>query len=131
MAAPNESVITLLLDRIGDGDAGASNELLGLVYDQLRVIADRMFVRDGGHTLQPTAIVHEAWLKLAPDLGQYEGRRHFFAVAAKAMRQVLADHARAASRRKRGGGRRTVTLDDAPDVSASAAVDLLALHECL
>lgn len=123
--------VTQLLDRIGKGDSGASDQLLDLVYDQLRVVADRMFVADGGHTLQPTAIVHEAWMKMAGDLGRYENRRHFFAVAATAMRHVLADHARAESRQKRGGPARTLTLDRDPSAATAPEVDLSDLHESL
>lgn len=123
--------VSLLLVRIGDGDASATDELLPLVYDQLRGMAHAIFASSRGHTLQPTALVHEAWMKMAGHLGEFENRRHFFAVAAKAMRQVLADHARAGSRDKRGGGRPTVTIDESVDAVARPEVDLGELHESL
>ena len=105
--------VTELVLRLGGGEAQVAEELLPLVYDELRCIAEAMFRRQpAGHTLQPTAVVHEAWLKIAgPDKG-WEGRSHFFAVAARAMRQVLTDHARARRTDRRGKGWRKVTFDE-------------------
>jgi RNA polymerase sigma factor (TIGR02999 family) len=129
--------VTRLLGELRAGDEGAAERLLPLVYGELRSLADAVFNgQSKGHTLQPTALVHEAWLKLDGNLGGLEGRRHFFAVAAKAMRQVLADHARSRGRAKRGGGQHLVTLDEAvtPAAKSSAAtpsVDLIALHDAL
>ena len=101
------------------------------IRDRLRGLAGAIFASQGqGHTLQPTALVNEAWLKLArqPD---YEHREHFLAIAAKAMRQVLADHARAARAEKRGGERRRVTLDEERDGSPPTELDLVALDDAL
>ena len=105
--------VTLLLERINGGDSSASDELLPLVYDELRGLAGHLFAAQRReHTLQATALVHEAYLKLLGDGGErkeWDGRRHFFAVAATAMRRVLTDYARSANRVKRGGTGRRVT----------------------
>ena len=97
---------TLLLSRMHGGDADAANELLPLVYDQLRAIAGGMFrAQPAAHTLQPTSLVHEVYLKLVrSDAGGWESRAHFCAVASIAMRQILQDYARAKRAEKRGGG---------------------------
>lgn len=127
---PDSKQVTLLLRRLSAGDRPAAEELLPLVYDELRAIASAVFRRqDPGHTLQPTAVVHEAWLKLAGQ-DDWEGRRHFFSVAARAMRQVLTDHARRARAEKRGGGRRQVTLD-LDEGGAGAGLDLVELDDAL
>lgn len=103
----------MLVQRLGDGDGAVAEELLPLIYDELRAIANRLFARQPeGHTLQPTAVVHEAWLKLAGGQQNWEGRSHFFSVAARAMRQVLTDHARARRTDRRGRGWHRVTFDD-------------------
>ena len=121
--------ITTLLGAHGRGDPGALDRLLPLVYDELHRLADRAFgSQRPGHTLQPTAVVHEAWLKLARGLGDVSGRQHFYAVAAKAMRQVLANHAASVRSRKRGDGLRAVTLHELGDGSE---VDLVALDDAL
>jgi RNA polymerase sigma factor (TIGR02999 family) len=109
--------------------------LLQEVYAELRGLADRFLQkRPPGQTLQPTALVHEAWLKLArnaPDGGAWESRAHFFAVAAKAMRQVLANHARDRAAQKRSPGRERVTLSEAVAPGGTDEVDLIALHDVL
>ncbi|MCB9671618.1 MAG: sigma-70 family RNA polymerase sigma factor [Alphaproteobacteria bacterium] len=109
----------------------AEHPHLALVYDQLRALAARYVDRSPGSTLQPTALVHEAWMKLGPE-GSFSGREHFAAVASKAMRQILIDRARARSRAKRGGNPIRTTLaglaSDAPDldvVDLSRALDEL------
>ena len=102
---------TRLLQQAKDGDEDARARAFELVYDELRQVARRVGSDRAGHTLQPTAVVHEAWFKLAPRLDGVKDRLHFFAVASLAMRQVLADHARKAKREKRGGGQRAITLD--------------------
>jgi RNA polymerase sigma factor (TIGR02999 family) len=119
LAQPEPHRVTQLILRLGDGDPAVAEELLPLVYDELRGVAQRLFTREPhGHTLQPTALVHEAWLKLAGGDQAWETRSHFFSVAARAMRQVLTDHARARRADKRGGGRgggegwQKVTFDD-------------------
>jgi RNA polymerase sigma factor (TIGR02999 family) len=108
------SDVTFILQRLNDGDQRAMDELIPLVYDDLRERA-RLYMarRRGGHTLQPTALVHEAFAKLVA--GEQRGRwrtgRHFFNAAAEAMRQILVDHARRRSAAKRGGDRPKVELD--------------------
>jgi RNA polymerase sigma factor (TIGR02999 family) len=132
--------VTQLLDAVAAGDPKASAELLPLVYDELRKLAAaQMAAEKPGQTLQATALVHEAYLRLIGD-GQprdWNGRGHFFAAAAEAMRRILVDDARRKKAGKRGGGMRRVGLDAAtpaaPVVSSdeSAADDLLALDEAL
>ena len=125
--------VTDLLQAWASGNQAALDELLPLVYDELRRQARRyMRVQPAGHTLQTTALVHEAYLRL---VGQpsvvWNGRAHFFGVAAKAMRSILVDHARARSAAKRGGSARAITLDDAGIAGPQASVDVLALDEAL
>jgi RNA polymerase sigma factor (TIGR02999 family) len=113
MVERNSSRVTELVLRLGKGEAQVADELLPLVYEQLRAIASSMFLaQPAGHTLQPTAVVHEAWLKIAGPEQGWEGRSHFFSVAARAMRQVLTDHARARRTDRRGQGWRKLTFDD-------------------
>ncbi len=130
--------ITQVLNAIENGDPRAAEQLLPLVYDELRRLAARRLAGEGaGHTLQPTALVHEAYLKLVgPDPRQpWNGRVHFFAAAAEAMRRILIDHARRKHRARRGGGMRRVGLDDLDDVAMVAdgggADELLNLDEAL
>jgi RNA polymerase sigma factor (TIGR02999 family) len=123
--------VTQLIRRLGDGDAAVAEELLPLVYDELRAVANRLFVRQPqGHTLQPTALVHEAWLKLAGGEQEWETRSHFFSVAARAMRQVLTDHARARRTDRRGKGWQKVTFDDAV-VGKQQDYDLVDIDDAL
>src|SRR5216683_7411254 len=99
--------ITQLLDAAAAGDRKAAADLLPLVYDELRQLAAARMVNESAqHTLQPTALVHEAYLRLvgSGDANRWEGRGHFFAAAAEAMRRILVNHARDRSRLKRGGG---------------------------
>ena len=117
----------------GQGDAPAADVLLLLVYEELRKLAaNRMASEAAGHTLQPTALVHEAWIRLiSGDSQQFENRAHFFAAAAEAMRRILIDHARRKSARKHGGGFERVDLEQI-DVPASAEDDtLLRVNESL
>ena len=127
------SEATVLLKRLQAGDKSAADELLPLVYERLRDAASGLFRSErAAHTLQPTALVHEAYVKL---INQHEkewlGRDHFCAIAAIAMRQVLTDHARARKTAKRdpGGDRVPMTMVDAP--SSGEAIDAEALDECL
>lgn len=116
---------------MSEGDADAADELLPIVYDELHRIADRLMGKErAGHTLQPTALIHEAFVKLvhAREDG-WDGRSHFMRVAARAMRSVLIDHARAQMTQKRGGGRRVVTLHDEQAFGADQAAQVLAVHE--
>ncbi len=113
MPDPDAHRVTDLVRRLGDGESAVAEELLPLVYDELRAVANAVFARQPhGHTLQPTALVNEAWIKLAGAEQGWEGRSHFFAVAARAMRQVLTDHARARRTDRRGKGWHRVTFDD-------------------
>jgi RNA polymerase sigma factor (TIGR02999 family) len=125
------SEITHLLDAAAAGDSRAAAELLPLVYDELsRLAAARMAVEKPGHTLDPTALVHEAYLRLVGDQ-HFDGRRHFFAAAAEAMRRVLVNHARDRTRLKRGGGRNRVDLDRLTSPAVAADDDLLELDDAL
>lgn len=113
VASSEPQRVTELVRRLGHGDAAVAEELLPLVYDELRDIANALFSRQPkGHTLQPTALVHEAWLKLAGREGPLDTRSHFLAVAARAMRQVLTDSARARSADKRNRGGHRITFAD-------------------
>ena len=128
--------VTRLLQRAREGDRGALNELMPLVYGELRRIA-RSFMRrqQPGHTLQPTALVNEAFIKLFQDAEpQFADRAHFLALMSRVMRQVLVDHARAHGAVKRGGGEVRVPWDtniEVPEGRGSEQVNLLDLHRAL
>ena len=111
--APEGGEVTRLLLAWNEGDASAVERLMPLVYAELRTIAERHFRRErAGHTLQPTAVVHEAYFRLVDQTRvTWKNRGHFFAVASQAMRRILVDHARARETDKRGGRGRRVTLD--------------------
>jgi RNA polymerase sigma factor (TIGR02999 family) len=128
------SDVTRLLDAAAAGDPRAAADLLPLVYAELRKLAAQRLAREApGQTLQPTALVHEAYLRLAgPGADQsWEGRGHFFAAAAEAMRRILVDRARHKRSRKAGGGRRRVELSDIALPAEDAGDDLLALDDAL
>jgi RNA polymerase sigma factor (TIGR02999 family) len=123
------SAVTLILNRAQAGDSSAASELLPLVYDELRKLAAaRMANEAAGHTLQPTALVHEAWLRLTQDdsEAQFANRAHFFAAAAEAMRRILIDRARRKSAGKRGGGWERMNLDKI-EMAADADDEILLL----
>jgi RNA polymerase sigma factor (TIGR02999 family) len=125
------SEITHLLDAAAAGDRRAAADLLPLVYDELRKLAAaRMAAERSGHTLDATALVHEAYLRLVGDQ-HFEGRGHFFAAAAEAMRRVLVNHARERNRFKRGAERNRIDLDRLTGSSAAADDDLLELDDAL
>jgi RNA polymerase sigma factor (TIGR02999 family) len=129
----NSSEISLLLDQYRDGRAEAFGKLMALVYDDLRRLAAwQLQTERPEHTLQPTALVHEAYLKLA---GQnpvdWRNKAHFFALAAQIMRHILVDHARGRQRDKRGGARINVTLDEALELSHPNEPGLVELDEAL
>jgi len=130
---PERGGVTQLLARWADGDQSALDALMPVVYAELRKIADAYLRRErSDHTLQPTALVHEAWLRLVKqDGGQFNHRKQFFALAAQVMRRILVDHARAANAGKRGGGATPLTLDESAMAGAAPAVELLALDEAL
>ena len=128
------SDVTRLLESIEHGESKAADELLPLVYDELRrLAAQRMTNEAAGHTLQPTALVHEAWLRLAGHDAQmpFANRAHFFAAAAEAMRRILIDRARRKGAGKRGGDWQRIDLDNV-DIAAEADDDtLLLVNEAL
>jgi RNA polymerase sigma factor (TIGR02999 family) len=128
----SEGDVTRLLRELGH-DGRALDALLPVVYDELKGIARRQLGAErSDHTLQPTALVHEAYLKLARlESIQWVNRAQFFALAARAMRRVLVDYALARRAAKRGGGAEHVALDEALVVSADDAEEILALHEAL
>lgn len=141
---PKPAEITLLIAAASSGDGSATNQLFDLVYAELRALAGSFFRRqDAGHTLQPTALVHDAYLRLIGNAGsppQWKDRAHFFAVAAKAMRQILINHARDKRRKKRGGppgNWERITVSDiearcpADQHLATHDIDVLALDEAL
>jgi RNA polymerase sigma factor (TIGR02999 family) len=125
--------VTRLLEAAEAGDREALDRLVPLVYEDLRRVAHRQLDREGGgHTLQTTALIHEAYLKLAGGGSvSATSRAHFLAIAARAMRQVLVDYARRRKAAKRGSGVISVTLGDEPQPSDASAEDLLALDEAL
>jgi RNA polymerase sigma factor (TIGR02999 family) len=130
--------VTRILSAIEQGDPQAAEQLLPLVYDELRRLAAQRLGGEGpGHTLQPTALVHEAYLKLvgADSPKPWNGRVHFFAAAAEAMRRILIDHARRKHRARRGGGKKRVELSDMDNIEIVAdggrENELLALDEAL
>ncbi|MCA9244161.1 MAG: sigma-70 family RNA polymerase sigma factor [Phycisphaerales bacterium] len=123
---------TELLHRLAQQDDSAAERLFSLVYADLRAIAQRHFARqDAAHTLQPTALAHEAYLRLVGASGGFKDRAHFFAVAAKAMRQILIDHARRKRAERRGGSAGRVTLSTGLTPSRDSDIDVLALNELL
>ncbi len=125
--------VTQILAAISAGDEGRADELLRLVYDELRRMArQKMAHEPPGHTLQPTALVHEAYLRLVGDQDvRWEGRSHFFGAAAEAMRRILIDRARRYAAARHGGGRQRVPLEAADRAAAGESVDLLALDDAL
>lgn len=127
------SDVTQYLARVRDGDDEAFQEVLGLVYRELKDIAARQLRRERqDHTLQATALVHEAWFRLVDERERrWENRQHFLSVAATAMRRVLMNHARDRVAQKRGAGRDRVTLFEEADVLRERPEDLLALDEAL
>jgi RNA polymerase sigma factor (TIGR02999 family) len=129
-AEPTE--VTRLLLAWRDGDASALDRLIPLVYDQLHALAQRHLRGErADHTLQTTALIHEAYLRLVGTDVAWKGRAHFLAVAAQTMRRILVDHARARGRDKRGGGAVRVGLDDMQLASPQAGAQLVALDDAL
>lgn len=125
--------VTELLRRWSGGDVGARESLVPLVYDELRRLARYYLASQrSDHTLQSTAIVHEAYLRLAGRNNvHWENRSHFFAVAAQLMRRILVDHARKRNAAKRGGASRTLLVDEAVEPSSQRELDLVALDDAL
>ena len=125
--------VTRLLAAWGEGDPSALNQLIPLVYAELHRIARRVWSQhQQNHTLQPTALIHEAYLKLASAEGaSFQDRCHFFAVACTAMRQILVNHAKSHLSGKRGGGRAHVSLDEVQRAVDREAEEIVSLHEAL
>ncbi len=126
--------VTRILSAIGDGDAGAAEQLLPIVYDELRKLAGRRLAREApGQTLDATALVHEVYVRLVDveKVQHWNSRGHFFAAAAEAMRRILVERARRKNAARHGGGRRRVGLDLAVGALEAPPDDLLALDEAL
>ena len=132
MSSPSRRV-TLLIEQIGSGNLYAAEELLPLVYEEMRRLARARLAREApGHTLAPTGLVHEAYLRLVEDPEmRWENRAHFFAAAAEAMRRILIERARRYARQKHGGGRRRVSVDEDVLGSEPRAEELLDLDRAL
>jgi RNA polymerase sigma factor (TIGR02999 family) len=133
MSTMSPQEVTQLLADWGRGDRSALDKLLPLVHAELRRIARRQMSQERpGHTLQATALVNEAYLKLSGQQGfEWQNRAHFFAVAAQVMRHILIDHARAHARDKRGGGAIQVSLNEAAVLTGEQAEHFIALDEAL
>ena len=133
MTRASREEVTGLLQAWSDGDQAALEELMPLVYAELHRLAKRYMGHEHeGHTLQTSALVNEAYLRLVDVHGvRWQNRTHFFAVSAQMMRRILVDFARARQNLKRGGGARQVTLDEGLIVSPDSGADLLALDEAL
>jgi len=127
------SDVTRMLEAMQRGESGAAEELLPLVYDELRrLAAHKMAQESAGHTLQATALVHEAWLRMIGDGNErFSSRAHFFAVAAEAMRRILVESARRKRALKRGGGAPAEELDEGHLVLAAPSDEMLAVDEAL
>jgi RNA polymerase sigma factor (TIGR02999 family) len=128
------SEVTRIINRVQQGDPKAAAELLPLVYDELRQIASAKMAHEmAGHTLQPTALVHEAWLRLAGNDGeaQFQNRAHFFGAAAEAMRRILIDRARRKQALRHGGDQQRVDLEEIEVAAPAEDEELLAVNEAL
>jgi RNA polymerase sigma factor (TIGR02999 family) len=125
--------ITLILDAISRGESQASDKLLPLVYNELRSLATaRMLRESAGHTLQPTALVHEAWLRLVGDGDKnWKSRAYFFAAAAEAMRRILVEHARRKARLKHGGGQERLNIEELDVADSAPDEKILLVDEAL
>lgn len=131
--APPPERATRALLAAARGEPGSGDELFALVYGELRELAASTLGRErAGHTLQPTALVHEAWMRLAgTDPAAWQGRAHFFGAAARSMRQILVEHARGRERLKRGGGWRRVAIEASLAPTRDEDFDVLALDRAL
>jgi RNA polymerase sigma factor (TIGR02999 family) len=127
------SQVTLILDAIGRNDDGAMGKLLPLVYQELREMAAARMAREAaGHTLQPTALVHEAWLRMVGEGGRnWKSRAYFFAAASESMRRILIEHARRKSRLKHGGGQKRLSIEDLDVAEALPDEKILLVDEAL
>ena len=133
MSHPGDSQVTAVLQAAQAGDRQAAKDLLPLVYAELQELArSRLARQPPGQTLTPTALVHEAYLRVAGDSHvTWEGRQHFFFAAARAMRDILVEQARRKARPKRGGGQRRRELDEACAILQPPSDDVLAVHDAI
>ncbi len=133
MDIPPSADVTRLLVAWSGGDASAAEQVMPLVYEELRQLSRAYLRRErGDHTLQPTALVHEAYLRLVDQTQvNWESRAHFFGIAARVMRRILVDHARRLAAAKRGAGAQRISLTEAGDIPQASGVDLLALDDAL
>ena len=128
----DDGQVTLLLRAMKNGDQAAAEKLLPLVYKELHRLAKSYMRRERpDHTLQPTALIHEAYLRLAHDDVDWQSHQHFIGVAANVMRRVLVDHARAHNAEMRGGGMQRVELDEKLAISKERSTEVIALHDAL
>jgi RNA polymerase sigma-70 factor, ECF subfamily len=128
----DDDEVTILLRAMKSGDNSAADKLLPLVYNELHRLARSYMQRERqDHTLQPTALINEAYLRLSHDNVDWQSRQHFIAVAANVMRRVLVDHARAHNAEMRGGERQRVELDEGLAVSLERSDEVVLLHEAL
>ena len=127
------SDVTQILQAVEDGDAQAADELLPLIYDELRRLAAQKMARENaGQTLQPTALVHEAWLRLIGNESvQWNGRSHFFGAAAEAMRRILIENARRKRAARHGGGQVRLDVQEIEITAGTKDDELLAVHDAL
>jgi len=124
--------VTRLLERMSSGDDDALNELTPIVYEELHRIAERQFRRENRNvTLQATAILNEAYLRLVDASVEWNDRRHFFAISARIMRRIIVDHAKARRAAKRGGGAMKVTFQESAVAGQQVSEDVLALEEAM
>jgi len=125
--------VTRILQSMEGGDGKAAHELLPLVYEELRRLATHRMAQEApGNTLQPTALVHEAWLRLVEsDPHTWQNRAHFFGAAAEAMRRILIESARRKQARRHGGGQQRVDIREVDPAAATTDEELLAVHEAL
>ena len=129
---PSSTDLTPLLHKVAKGDQDALAQLMPLVYGQLRRLAAHCMLSErADHTLQPTALVHEAYLVLVKQRVDWQNKAHFFAIAAQLMRRILLDHARSRLRKKRGGSQIKITLDEVCVFSENKAEELIAINESL
>ncbi len=130
---PSSSPVTQLLDAVGRGDSAAQDKLWGLIYNELHAMARGQLADEAtGHRRRPTSLVHEVYLRLmGSGAAQWANRKHFFQIAAKAMRRIRLDDARTRKRLKRGGGKRPVELLDAPAEPTPDPTQVLAIDEAL
>ena len=131
MTSPQD--VTQILINWQEGDSDAAQKLMPLVYEELRRLARNYLARErSDHTLQATALVHEAYLRLVDDKKvSWQNRAHFFGIAARLMRQILVDHARAHNAAKRGGLEQKLSLDEAREIATGGAVEIVALDSAL